>query len=250
MRAELVFDMKKSEISLDYRRIVLSWLKACLSECNQGKYYDKYFGNISPKDYAFSVIFTGAKFTKERIYLDDPKLKILFSTDDRNKTGLIFFSAFLGMKNKKFLLPEGNYMVLRSVQRKNEVLITEPTVYFQTCLGSGLCIREHDRETNRDRFVSCEDDDFREKAREVLKIQAELAGFPKRMLENLDIEAVRCRKVVVFFYNRYVDTTAGVFCMRGEPDVLQYFYSAGVGSKHSAGYGMFNVLRQGKGEEA
>ena len=44
MRLELQFDLDKPEINLDYRRLILSWLKAGVTRCNQGKYYERYFG--------------------------------------------------------------------------------------------------------------------------------------------------------------------------------------------------------------
>ncbi|MDO4323465.1 MAG: CRISPR-associated endoribonuclease Cas6 [Lachnospiraceae bacterium] len=248
MRIELEFELEKPMINIDYRRIVLSWLKTCLNSCNEGKYYIKYFEGTKQKDYSFSVLFQKPRFTKERIYLADTKFRIIFSADDRNKTGLIFFSAFLGMKYKSFPLAEGNSMVLQAVRRKNEVLITEPTVYFQTSLGNGLCIRVHNRETNKDRFVTCGDDDFRQEALRVLQIQARQAGYSAQMVSSLDIEPVQCKKVLIFHYGIYVDTTVGIFKMQGDPDVLQYFYAAGMGSKHSAGFGMVQVLQQGEAE--
>lgn len=250
MRLELEFDLDKPVIDLDYRKIVLSWLKAGLTNCNQGKYYNKYFGGISPKNYSFTVIFRQPKFLKDKIYLAEPEMKIIFSADNRDKTGLIFFSSFLEMKNKRFAMPNGNAMILRRVSQKNECLITESDVYFQTCLGNGLCIREHDRETNRDRFVTYLDEDFQEKAVKVLKIQANLAGYPESMLLNLNIEPVQCKKVLIYFYGKYVDVSVGIFKMHGHPDVLQYFYEAGMSSKHSAGFGQVNVLKQeGGGHE-
>ena len=153
------------------------------------------------------------------------------------------------MKNQRFPLTNGNAMFLRRVSQKTEQLITESDVYFRTCLGNGLCIREHSRETNRDRYITCEDADFREKAVEILKIQARLAGYPESMLEDLDIEPIKCKKVLVYHYQVYIDTTVGVFKMHGNPDVLQYLYAAGLGSRHSSGYGMVTVLRQGGMED-
>lgn len=248
MRIELQFDLNKPEINLDYRRLILSWLKAGLSSCNQGKYYERYFTGTKQKEYSFTVLLGSAKFTKDKIYLSEPKIKVIFSADNRNKTGLIFFASFLEMKNKRFVLPEGNAMTLRRVLQKNEQLIVEPTVYFQTCLGNGLCIREHDRMTNHDRFIIYKDADFKEKAVEVLKIQAKMAGYPDDMLRELSIEPVQCKKVLIYFYKRYVDVSVGIFRMHGNPEVLQYFYEAGLGSKHSAGFGQVNVLKQGEAE--
>lgn len=244
MRMELEFDLEQPVISIDYRRIVLSWLKNCLSSCNGGKFYQKYFEGTTSKDYSFCVLFHAPEFTKQKIILGDTKFRIMFSADDRNKTGLIFFSAFLGMKNRRYPLADGNSMTLKSVRQRNEVLITESMVYFQTCLGNGLCVRVHDRETNKDRFVTCEDADFRQEALRVLKVQAQMAGYPEQMLEDLDIEPVQCKKVLVFYYGVYVDCTVGIIRFHGNPDVLQYFYAAGAGSHHSSGFGMLQVLRQ------
>ena len=96
MRLELQFDLDKPEINLDYRRLILSWLKAGLTRCNQGKYYERYFGGTEQKDYSFTVLLGRAKFTREKIYLPEPKMKVIFSADNRHKTGLIFYSSFLG----------------------------------------------------------------------------------------------------------------------------------------------------------
>ena len=243
MRLELKFNLEKPEIALDYRRIILSWLKSSLTICNQGKYFDKYFSGTEPKDYSFTVVFPKPEFHKEKIILEKPQMKILFSADDRNKTGLIFFSAFLGMKNKKFSLADENAMILKGVHQMKEHIVTKSEVLFQTCLGNGLCIREHDRQSNRDRFVTCEDQDFKEKALQVLKIQARLAGYPETMTEDLSIEPIICKKLLVYHYGRYVDTTTGIFKMCGNSQILQYFYRAGAGSKHSSGFGMVRVLQ-------
>ena len=150
MRTELVFVLKKPMISLDYRRMILSWLKLSLTECNQGKYYERYFRLDAPqKDYCFTVLMDSPKFTKEKILLKEPRIRVIFSADDKNRSGLIFFAAFLAMKNEQFPLPDGNAMTLRNIIRRNEALIAESSVIFRTSLGNGLCIREHNRETNR-----------------------------------------------------------------------------------------------------
>jgi len=246
MRLELQLDLEKPELSKDYRRIVLSYLKFALSECNDGKYFEKYFKDTIQKDYCFSVLMKGPKFSKDKILLEEPRIKILFSCDDRRKTGLILFSAFLGIKNRKFPLANNNAMVLKRIDQKSEKLITESTVYMQTVLGNGLCIREHDRETNRDRFITFEDEDFKEKASEILSIQAKSAGFSENKASGISLEPVQCKKVVVLHYGVYIDVTVGIIKMTGDPDVLQYLYSVGAGSKHSAGFGALNVLRQGE----
>jgi CRISPR-associated endoribonuclease Cas6 len=72
-----------------------------------------------------------------------------------------------------------------------------------------------------------------------------VAGFSEKSLADLDIEPVQCKKIVVYNYQIYTDVTVGVFALSGNTNVLQYFYLAGLGSKHSAGFGMCDVLSQG-----
>ena len=85
----------------------------------------------------------------------------------------------------EFPLANGNHMILRKIIQKKEVLITEPVVYFQTMLGNGLCVREHNRETNRDIFITCEDKEFPEKAEMIIKNQLQMAGFYKNNMKIL-----------------------------------------------------------------
>lgn len=246
MRLELQLELEKPELSKDYRRIVLSYIKFALNECNDGKYFERFYKDTIQKDFSFSVLMKEPKFSKDKILLKDTRIRILFSCDDRKKTGLILFSAFLGIKNRKFPLANQNSMALKRIEQKNETLITESTIFVQTVLGNGLCIRDHDRVTNRDRFITFEDENFKEKASEVLYVQAKSAGFSEDKARSIMIEPVQCKKVVVLHYGIYVDVTVGILKMTGDPDVLQYLYSAGAGSKHSAGFGALNVLRQGE----
>ena len=67
VRTELVFVLKKPMISLDYRRMILSWLKRSLTECNQGKYYEHYFTGTNRKDYCFVPLFDKPQYEKEKI---------------------------------------------------------------------------------------------------------------------------------------------------------------------------------------
>ena len=70
-------------------------------------------------------------------------------------------------------------------------------------LGNGLCVREHNRETNRDTFITCEDKEFSEKTELIIKNQLQMAGFYKKQYEDIKVEPVDCKKIVVkhwYFY--------------------------------------------------
>lgn len=244
MRLELIFEIEQLELPKDNKSIWISFFKKCLTICGNGQFYDRYFGGTKQKDYTFSVIMPNPRFADEKILLDGHQIKLLFSSDDGNKTGLIFYQAFISAKQKRFPLPEGNGLVLKRINQMREKLITSSRVMFRTVVGSGLVIREHNKETNRDKFFTFMDEGFENQFKQVLGMQAEEAGFPAEAGRNLIFKAVQCKKVLVKQYGIYVDTTIGIFEVEGDVDFLQYLYQAGMGSKHSMGYGMLDIVAQ------
>lgn len=244
MRLELRFSLKYPSLPVDNKRIWISFLKNCLSKSGDGKFYKKYFEGTLAKDYTFSIILPNPIFRDNSIALDKKSLKMMFSADDRKKTGLIFFQAFIQAKGKEFPLPDGNAIKLEKIIQIPEKLITSDRVVFRTTVGGGFVIRSHNKETNKDRFYSFKDEGFSSQMKEVLKYQAVNAGFKEEDGEKVEFEPIRCRKVLVKQYGILVDCTCGVFELHGNPELLQYFYQAGLGSKHSMGYGMLDILSE------
>ena len=91
MRLELSFSLKYPRLPVDNKRIWISFLKSCLAKSGDGRFYKQYFEGTPTKDYTFSVILPNPKFQENIITFDKNSLKIMFSADDRKKTGLIFF---------------------------------------------------------------------------------------------------------------------------------------------------------------
>ena len=167
MRLELLFELEKAELPKDNKSIWISYLKDVLSHCANGQFYDKYFSDSKSKDYSFSVILSKPSFLNEKIILEDNYVKMIFSADDRHKTGLIFYSAFIANKNKRFLLPDKNAMTLKSIRNLQEHEIVNRQVVFKTVTGGGLVIREHHREKNKDQYYTYEDKEFEVQAERV-----------------------------------------------------------------------------------
>ena len=70
MRLELQMELLKPEIDIDYRRIIISYLKFALEHCEGGRFFEKFYKNRDNivKDYCFSTVFSKPRFTKEKIY--------------------------------------------------------------------------------------------------------------------------------------------------------------------------------------
>jgi len=243
MRFSLMLELKEQIIPIEYRRVILSYIKNSISKCNGGKYFNYFFGNSVQKDYCFSVILPQARFTKDKIFLSKNKIKINFSSGN-NKMGLILYQSFIAQKNKPYPLPDNNFMTLKSINNNNKQEIYNNRAIFKTTLGSGLCVRDHDAVTNKDTYYVFSDKEFREKLKVVLTNQLLNAGFSKEEAKEIEVNPIQCRKVIVKHYSRYIDVTTGIFEMKGNSKILQYFYDSGIGSRKSMGFGMIDLVTQ------
>lgn len=240
MKFELIFELKHSKYPTDYRRVILSYTKKALSEVADGKYYEKYFKDTVEKDFSFSVQFPKAKFEKNNIILDDNKIKVLFTADSKNKTDYLLQQSFIKQINKPFLIPDNNSMTLININPKREKKITNSKVIFKTY---GLCIREHNKETNKDIHYVYSDEKFNEQLKVILTNQVKEAGFSEEIINDIKFIPLNCRKVLAKHYDVYVDTTVGTFFLEGHPCILQYFYNVGLGSRKTM-FGFLDLVTQ------
>ena len=240
MRFYLTFELEKSSLPKDYRRIILSYIKKSLTEILDGRYYSQYFKDNIQKDFCFSLKLPKAKFTKDEIILEDNSIKVLFTSDDRQKTGLLLQQAFMKQKNKKFLITNQNSITLKQIHQQREQKITSSKVIFKTY---GLCIRDHNKETNKDNHYVYSDEKFNEQLKVVLKNQISQTVFSKDIVDSIKFSPINCKKVLVKHYDTYVDTTVGSFLLEGNPLLLQYLYDVGMGSRNTM-FGYLDLLTQ------
>lgn len=242
MKIELQFLVKKNVFPLDYRRIFISFLKNCISNCNKGEYKDKYYEPGREKEYSFAIFFEKPRFLKEKIELGLGKVKMIFSTSDK-LTGFIFYSAFLENRNKKIPLEQDNEMTLIRVNEVNQQKIINQQALFQT--ASPLCIRQHNQQSNQDYYYSYSSKEFKETFLQVVRRQLLNAGFPDEHLAGLNIEPIYCKKVIVKHYNCNIECTLGKILLEGNQLILQYLLEAGFGSRKSSGFGMLELVSNG-----
>ena len=244
MRFSLILYLEEKVFPVEYRKVILSYIKNAISKCNNGKYYEEFFYDTKQKDYCFSVILPKSNFEKNEIILEKNQIKINFSTKHNSKMGFILYNAFIAQKNKRYPLPNGNFMTLKSIINQKREEIYNNKAIFKTSLGSGICVRSHNKETNKDYYYVYKDEEFREKLNIVISNQLLNAGFSKIELENVKVNPIQCKKVVVKHYRRYIDITTGIFEIQGSSRVLQYFYDLGFGSRKSMGFGMIDLVTQ------
>lgn len=245
MRFKLDFTIDRSELNADYRRCILSFIKNALSQSVNGDLLERYYKDTNRKDFSWTMIVSHPQFSKEKFRFADNKFSLVFSTDDKKQTGMYLMLAFLNQKNKRYPAEEGNYFTLRNIVQLDQKTIKGTTVRFVTMPGSSLVVREHDRETNRDKYYSCEDEGYADKLEQALKTQSEMAGFPKAAIDSIRLDSVTGRKVVVKHYGIYLDATIADFTVSAENRILQYFYQNSVCSRRSSGFGMVDIVEEG-----
>lgn len=135
-------------------------------------------------------------------------------------------------------------MILKSISTQKKELISNSRAIFKTTMGSGICVREHDRNNNKDKYYVYSDNEFRDKIKSVVMNQVIKAGFTKKEANEIKINPIKCKKVVAKHYRRYIDITTGIFEIQGNNEILQYFYNEGIGSRKSAGFGMVDLVTQ------
>lgn len=245
MRFKLDFSIEKSEINLDYRKYVLSFIKNALSKSVNGDLMNRYYTDTNTKDFTWTMIVRKPQFTKEKLLFAENKFSIVFSADDKAQTGMYLMLAFLNQKNIKYPAGDDNYIILKNIAQLSQKEIRGTTARFVSMPGSSILVREHDRETNKDCYYTCEDADYIEKLEWSLKTQAEMAGFSQKTVEDIKVISVIGKKIVVKHYGVYVDAVIADMKISGSNAVLQHFYLNGVCSRRSSGFGMIDLVEEG-----
>ncbi|MDL2310878.1 CRISPR-associated endoribonuclease Cas6, partial [Peptostreptococcaceae bacterium OttesenSCG-928-C18] len=238
----LEFKLKEQNMPLEYRKVFMHFIKVCLNNANDGKYFDYFYEDTKAKNFAFSMFFDKPIYKKSGIELASNRLKVIFTVYEKME-GLILYNSFLENRGKEVLFSEGsNYMQLNKVTK-----INEPEVYGNKVLikmNSPLLVRKHDRESNLDKYYCYDNAKFKEELESNIKRQLQRQGFSKEFVEGVQVVPVKCKKVVVKHYGCKLDGNLGNFIIEGNSLILNYLLKAGIGSRHSEGFGQAEFIEE------
>lgn len=226
MYIRLNFLLTKKEISLEYRRNILSFFKKSLSDSDE-KYLNEFYGGIMPKDFTWYAKMSIDKIEDGFIKLKNNDFTIIFSTGNL-RIGLLFWNAFLKQRNLPFKIQNDNYLVLNDVVQNEHGKITKNEIVCKTTSPLVLIKQNTPHDNKSNWFLSFEDSEFKD----VFKQKT-----------GLDIVPINCKKVIISHYNIKFPTTTGTFMLSGPRDLLNKYYCSGVGDKHSQGFGNFNIMQ-------
>ncbi len=238
MRFKLTFNLENEHFPIQYRKNIMSFIKLSLTEYSE-EYYKKLYNqkdNII-KPYTFAVFLKGAKFQEDEIIVESKKIELNIAIADY-EIAVILYNAFNHQKYKKFSL-DRNSMTLENITMmlEKEINTDSITVKFM----SPLIVRN--RQDRKDYYYSfCDKELFIETLKINIKEQLKITNMEKEVVDDLRIEVVEGKKVITKFYEKKIEGTLGIFKISGNKELLKYLYQAGMGSKRSSGFGMFQII--------
>lgn len=238
-RYQLKFELKSTELPLDMDCVIVSFLKAGAQKVSP-EWFDQLYNKKKSiiKMYSWSCYYPGAKFTKDKILLDEKYFSMTFSDSD-TKEFLQFFNVFQIMLRQPHPMKD-NSMMLKEIRIKElPDIVDAETVVVK--LQSSLIVRRHNSEDNTDRYYTCEDSEFSEVIKENVKFLLEKKGLPFSM-ENFSVTPVKAKKIVARVWRRPTDATIGVLKLTGKPDLLNFLCASGLGVRRSEGHGLVNII--------
>ncbi len=157
----------------------------------------------------------------------------------------MFYNAFTEQKHNWYPLPLGNSMRMEQIVIEREEVIVANDIDVRFI--SPLCVRQHDKKTNKDQYYSYGKDGFNERLSKVLEQELSYhGGLYDGMLNDFHLEPINCKKTVIKYHKQSIEATLGTFRMHGTIPLLTHFYLAGFSSKRSAGFGYFDIIKQGR----
>jgi CRISPR-associated endoribonuclease Cas6 len=237
MRLELKFFLRDAEITVDYRACIMSFLKFAL-EKRYPAVYEGLYGSNNIKLFSFSVYLPGAKREGKRYILSGNSFFVKFSSSDKEFLFRLYNALRALAKIEKFVypLPFGNVMSLGGVGYSNVSEIAADKVIIKFL--SPLLVRDHSRENNVDKYLDYQDEGFEEKLSEIVETYLKKRGIEGQKIE---LKPLKAGRTVAICMKLKFNCSYGVFELSARPDVINELYLAGMGSRRSEGFGLFDI---------
>ena len=233
------FILKDEFFPLDYHKTFVSFIKKSLQEYESGKHFDKYYNSQLSKNkmkqFSWSINLISPKFKKNHIEVEGKKIIVTF-VDPNRLSSFILFSAFSKQSGNPFKISKDNEMTLEKISIGRYREVTGNIVHFKTY--SPIALRLHCRESNKDKYVTVEDDSFINELKSSLEKE-----FPESSSEirRMKVDLSGMKKQVVPLFGQMIDVSIGDFLVEGDKNLLKKLHENSIGSRKSAGFGVLNV---------
>ena len=240
MRYRFSFQTRADVLPAKYRELMLSFFKNALQSYEEGRYFEHFYGSGASKKYTFAVRFPSqSKFSGDKIILNERRFDLFFSTAD-SAEAILFYNAMLTQKRRPYKYGPEDEITLVGIGIETEKVIASSEIICKAAMP--IIAREHNRESNKDRYYSVGSERFSEVLMRNIRFQLDAAGFDLSCTESLELEWINPKKTVVRHKDILIECTIGTFRLKGAPQVLTYLYEAGISAKKGFGFGYFNIL--------
>jgi len=239
MRLKMVFKLKKEELDIEYRRAFLSLLKHCFQLASL-EVYEKFYGNGTPmKPFTFGVYLPQPKFNGDTIQLSSNEITLNFSTY-YTELGMCFYNSMVKRTRlyKEYPLQNGNSLRLHRVTLQKEKMIHSNEVLFKTL--TPFLIRRHNSDKNKDSYLTNNDEDFIQETNKIVGVMLKELMGKQEPVNFIPIKIAN--KILIKHFGFIVDGNIGTFKLTANPEVLDFIYRVGIGSRRSEGFGLLEVL--------
>lgn len=240
MKINLYFTLRYNVIPIDYNKYIVSFIKHCLYLYDKELYQKWYEGNAEIKPFTFSVYFTNPIFKQEEIVLGSKNVVIYFKIPI-SEEGIRLYNAFLmRLKNKEEFKITDNGMLLTNIY--SEVLKNPDDEHLIIRMNSPLIARNHNKETNKNKYYLATDPEFEKTVKMNITNIIEKLNL-NLSLNDFEIKPLKTTKTVVRLYGSMIQGTLGILELKGNKELLNFLYQAGIGSSRSSGFGSFNIIK-------
>lgn len=237
MRMQMVFQLERPELDIEYRRAFLSLLKKSFQQASETVYQKLYETGTTMKPFTFGVYLERPEFRDNKVFLGSREITLNFSTSETT-LGIYFYNFLVKNRFVPYPLAEGNSLSRPRFRMVKEQRITSSEMVFKTL--TPFLVRDHDRAEGKDMYLSKEDQKF------VSQLEWSLGNMVEVLMgrkESVKVEPVKLGgNIPIMHYGQRVDGYTGIIKMTGSPEVLAFIYQCGCGSRRSEGFGYLEVV--------
>lgn len=244
LELQITFHLDQQYLPKDYYTTFYAFLKATLFERNKEKYKDL-FGkkDAKVKNFCFYVKLSNPTFEKEKVLIDNNIVTMCIR--DFNSLELFeIYNAFIeSLDSKSIYKMNLNQAKIIDVKLKNlkTMSTNSKTTWFVKMLSPLVVKKQINKEENKVWYYSCEDEEFQEILKENIKNTTIKLGHNFNF-ENFELIPVNLKKTIISLYSINFPVTVGSFILKGDKELLEFLYTAGIGVLRSSGCGAFQIL--------
>lgn len=245
MELQITFRLDQQYLPKDYWTTFYSFLKTTLSEKNKEKYEDL-FGkkDAKVKSFCFYVKLSNPTFEKDKVLIDSNMVTMCLRDYDEYELFEIY-NAFLEEYDQrnvyKMNLNQAKIIDIKIKNLKNVNHNNTSMTWFVKMLSPLVVKKQVNKEENKVWYYSCEDKEFIKVLKENIKNTTERLGCHFNF-ENFELIPVNLKKTVINMYSISFPVTVGSFILKGDTNLLEFLYTAGIGVLRSSGCGAFELL--------